>query len=144
MDCETSTTLLPWLLNGSLDPAELEELGRHVAACDRCREELARTRLAFDLYGSHPAAAELAEYVAGELPAVAAATVADHLGLCAECRDEVELLTASRRETESAFGPFESNVVPLASTTRAWRWRALAAAATPTSWWSTSTPAGSP
>lgn len=36
--------LLPWYVNGTLEPAERTFVDRHVAQCDRCRTDLARLR----------------------------------------------------------------------------------------------------
>ena len=35
---------LPWLVNGTASEAQRSALGAHIAACDRCREELDRQR----------------------------------------------------------------------------------------------------
>ena len=42
--CRRTTLALPWLLNGSLGPAERREVREHLIHCPACRTELARTR----------------------------------------------------------------------------------------------------
>jgi len=129
MNCETATSLLPWLINASLEPGDLEALGDHLASCERCRLELARTREVGNLFDGHPAAEDLADHTARKLPPARAELVADHVTSCAECRRELALLIESRREFEGAFGPLSSAVVRWPRRAPALRWQWIAAAA---------------
>jgi anti-sigma factor RsiW len=49
-------SLLPWLANGTLPPAELERVRRHVAQCDRCRADAAWQDALRDAAASLPTA----------------------------------------------------------------------------------------
>jgi predicted anti-sigma-YlaC factor YlaD len=40
MTCDQAIERLPWLLNGSLEPAEREEVQGHLTTCAACREAL--------------------------------------------------------------------------------------------------------
>jgi anti-sigma factor RsiW len=42
--------LLPWLVNGTLEPAELARIERHVVDCIACKQELAHLRSCHQLY----------------------------------------------------------------------------------------------
>ena len=48
--CEQTTLALPWLLNGSLEPAERHQVREHLLRCPQCRAELARTREALAMF----------------------------------------------------------------------------------------------
>jgi hypothetical protein len=48
--CEQATLALPWLLNGSLEPAERRAVREHLLRCPQCRAEVARTREALALF----------------------------------------------------------------------------------------------
>lgn len=51
--------LLPWLVNGTLDPLEAEQIEMHLAGCAECRAELAAERqLAAAIESSSPADTE--------------------------------------------------------------------------------------
>lgn len=43
-DHRRTSEILPWLVNGTLEGAELEQVERHVAECVRCRRELSSLR----------------------------------------------------------------------------------------------------
>lgn len=57
--CQQTILALPWLLNGSLEPAERREVREHLLRCPQCRAELARTRETLALF--RPAAGTSAE-----------------------------------------------------------------------------------
>lgn len=46
---------MPWLLNGTLSPAERSELEAHLSDCGACRDELARQRELMTSYAATPA-----------------------------------------------------------------------------------------
>ncbi len=50
--CSRTILALPWLVNGSLPAADRREVREHLIFCPACREELARTRMAFALFTS--------------------------------------------------------------------------------------------
>jgi anti-sigma factor RsiW len=108
-------------LDGELSPAEAARRGRHLAACDRCRQALAelrqvvevveavtplappshlRARVAAEL-GAEPAPALacreagplLHGYVDGELSPVMVGAVQRHIHTCLRCRAELVVLT---------------------------------------------------
>ncbi len=139
--CEQTCELLPWWVNGSLEPDERRQVEDHLATCAACRAELAATRAAFELYGRHlPVSAVVAwaERPGEELYAVdrggtlSGALVAAHLEGCAACREEVEMARAGRRALAAGEG---APAPPLAfrrraadaSPARHWRRWALAA-----------------
>ena len=98
MDCEAASERLPWLLAGSLDPAEAEEVRRHLAGCTRCQAELEETRRAAAVFEAHLPSPILVD-LAWERPVTALPDelVQAHLAGCADCRDELGLLRESRR-----------------------------------------------
>jgi anti-sigma factor RsiW len=53
--------LMPWLINGSLSPAEQHELARHLNDCAACRAELERQRRLTHRYRETAAAEPLAD-----------------------------------------------------------------------------------
>ena len=68
MTCQEATLQLPWWLNGSLEPAERREVEDHLASCASCREALAETRLAWEIYAQHIPTAALVAYAEDERP----------------------------------------------------------------------------
>lgn len=46
--------LMPWLLNGTLAPAERRQLEEHLESCAQCRDELAGQRELMTLYAASP------------------------------------------------------------------------------------------
>jgi Putative zinc-finger len=100
MNCDQATELLPWLLNGTLDAGERQEVLGHLAGCARCRAALADTRTAWGIFDWHPAAAELVAYAQDEAAAAGAgarfAGIEEHLAACPACAAELELVRASR------------------------------------------------
>ena len=53
MNCDQAIELLPWLLNGTLEAGERDEVRRHLETCERCREALTETRVAGSIFGQH-------------------------------------------------------------------------------------------
>jgi hypothetical protein len=91
MDHERATTLVPWLLNGSLASDEREQLMLHLRECEDCRAELGDTVATWEVFATHIPSADLVAWAAGETvtdPGV----LAHHLEVCASCRDDLELL----------------------------------------------------
>jgi len=130
--------LLPWFLNGTLDAAERREVEAHLASCDACREELAATRRAFEIYAAHLPVEALTAYVlAPDAPAWEVDGVAverrrleSHLAQCAACRDELALLREGHSAVDEAVPERvaeAASVVPFAAP----RAGAPAAVATP-------------
>ncbi|HEV8240600.1 MAG TPA: zf-HC2 domain-containing protein [Thermoanaerobaculia bacterium] len=56
--CRLTTLALPWLLNGSLAPAERCEVREHLIHCPSCRAELERTRETLVVFRAAAAATE--------------------------------------------------------------------------------------
>ena len=55
--CARTIPALPWLLNGSLQGADLRQVREHLIQCPACRQELARTRTALAMFTVGAAAA---------------------------------------------------------------------------------------
>lgn len=67
MTCDKAQ-LLPWLLNGSLETAERDEVRGHLATCEACRTALAATREAWEVFDQHIPGADLVSLAWGETP----------------------------------------------------------------------------
>src|SRR5579864_6170862 len=65
MDCDLAIELLPWLLNGTLETGEREEVLAHLRSCASCREALADTRTAWEIFDWHPETAALVAHASG-------------------------------------------------------------------------------
>jgi len=149
--CAEISSLLPWLLNGTLSEDEAVRVRAHLRECADCRRELVATRAGAELFGTHLAAADLVAYGFGRPPAgLPRAEIETHLDLCADCRRELALVRedASGVEPEPApaSSPVEGARSPLPFAPRhagqRQRWRAgfalaagLAAAALAGYWW---------
>jgi len=97
MNCEQAIEVLPWHLNGTLGEDEKKEVREHLAACERCRQALADTRLAWEIFDQHIPAGALVAYAAGEEPeGIAPGILEEHLATCPECAAELELVRISR------------------------------------------------
>lgn len=96
MNCENAMELLPWRANGSLSPAERQELDEHLAGCPACREELEQTRLAAEIYGAHPAADELYDLAAEALAPSRKDLIERHVASCSTCAEEVAMIRDSQ------------------------------------------------
>jgi anti-sigma factor RsiW len=103
MTCQEAALQLPWWLNGSLEPAERREVKDHLASCASCREALAETRLAWEIYAQHIPTAALVAYAADEGPdrtdqidQIDPALLERHLANCPQCAAELEMVRASR------------------------------------------------
>ena len=137
MNCQEAILRLPWWLNGSLEPEERREVEDHLAGCASCREALAETRLAWEVYGQHIPTATLVAYAADEQPdgsdRIDPALLERHLADCPQCTAELELVRASRLLSEHGDVPLltrrPSTPVAPAEKRRDRGWRAAALAA---------------
>lgn len=124
MDCTTARELLPWLLNGTLDPPERHALEDHLANCRHCRAELDDVTEVWELVASHPPPALLVAWAEHEDIANAKA-IAEHVAQCVSCAVEVALIQQSKNldtfVTPRVAAPHGAAAV------RRWRLIALAA-----------------
>lgn len=142
MNCDQAIEYLPWLLNGSLEDDETKAVRDHLAGCASCRQALADTRRAWEIFDQHIPAATLVAHAAGEdLDGFDPALLEDHLATCPECAAELELVRMSRGLSEDdtvailAPQPPRAPAAPLAPVTsrpasrtgNRWRRAALAA-----------------
>lgn len=131
MICDQAIERLPWLLNGSLEAAEREEVQGHLTTCAACREALAETREAWKIFGQHLPSETLVAMAYGEPPeGIDSALAERHLASCPECAAELELARMSRRlEEDDRIATFPARAPRVATTgsSRAWRNAALAA-----------------
>lgn len=98
MDCEAASERLPWLLNGTLEGREAEEVRGHIETCPRCRAEMDETRKAAAVFGAHLPAAAVIDLAWDRSPQDLDRGLADrHLASCPECREELDLARESRR-----------------------------------------------
>lgn len=97
MNCEEVAERLPWVVNGTLEGGEREQVRLHLAACSTCRRELDDTRAAARVFGQHVPTADL---IAHAFDADAGQTdrelIARHLEKCPTCREELALVRESR------------------------------------------------
>jgi anti-sigma factor RsiW len=101
MNCDQAIELLPWLLNGTLGEDERREVRGHLTTCASCRQALAGTRRAWEIFDQHIPAAALVAYAAGgaageRTEGVDPALLEEHLAACPECAAELELVRMSR------------------------------------------------
>jgi len=136
MNCEQAIEVLPWHLNGTLGEDEKKEIREHLAACERCRQALADTRLAWEIFDQHIPAGALVAHAAGEEPdGIAPGVLEDHLATCPECAAELELVRISRGLAEddavALMAPRSEHArvaaLPVRSAGLRWRRAALAA-----------------
>ena len=130
MTCDQAIELLPWLLNGTLEAGERDEVRRHLATCDRCREALAETRESWSTFDQHIPSQDLVALAWGEKPSGIDSALAEaHLASCPQCAAEIELVRMSRRLEEEDNVALFPAVKPRATTAAPWTWRAAAVAA---------------
>jgi hypothetical protein len=133
MSCDKAIEYLPWLLNGSLEGTEREEVRRHLATCERCRAALDETREAWTVFSQHLPSEALVALAYGEVPEGVDPAVAErHLATCPECAAELELAHTSRRLEEKIVpfpGPRPKGTTETGER-RSWRAAALAAGLT--------------
>ncbi|HET6344407.1 MAG TPA: zf-HC2 domain-containing protein, partial [Myxococcota bacterium] len=132
MTCEQAIERLPWLLNGTLEGEELQEVQHHLETCESCRKALAETRDAWRLFNQHLPSQALVALAYGEVPEGLDAALAErHVASCPQCAAELELARMSRRLEEAnnlaLFTPKPAPVRDTAREYRTWRGAALAA-----------------
>jgi anti-sigma factor RsiW len=130
MNCDQAIEFLPWLLNGTLEATERDEVRRHLATCERCRAALNDTRDAWTIFAQHLPGDALVALAYGEIPADVDPAVAErHLATCPECAAELELARMSHRlEEDERIATFPAKTVrDTGREYRTWRGGALAA-----------------
>lgn len=131
MTCDQAIELLPWLLNGTLEAGERDEVRRHLATCDRCREALAETREVWSTFDQHIPSQDLVSLAWGEKPSGIDPALAEaHLASCPQCAAEIELARMSRRleeEDNVAIFPAVKPKTTAGAAPRTWRAAAIAA-----------------
>jgi anti-sigma factor RsiW len=130
MNCEKAIEILPWLLNGSLEPQESTEVRRHLENCEACREALRDTRQAWKIFGEHLPAESLVQLAYDEAPSGVDPVLAErHLASCPQCAAELEMARMSRRlEEDDRIVTFPARTSrERVRETRTWRAAALAA-----------------
>ncbi|HXU43976.1 MAG TPA: zf-HC2 domain-containing protein [Thermoanaerobaculia bacterium] len=140
MICAEVVQRLPWLLNGTLPPAEQGDVRDHLASCAACRAALAETRSAYRIFTAHVPAAALVDYAWGQVPErLDIGLIERHLEECPECAAELELIRTSRQladEPQIALLRPPAGIAPAPALAtlhrerprRAWQTSALAAA----------------
>jgi len=129
--------LLPWYVNGTLDPGETAEFENHLPSCDTCtRESAVMEQLVSRLrdagagaLADHPEPSSLLAAVSGEeadveLAPAEARDVRRHLALCFACRTELAWI---RGQAVATDGPATAGL-PSPSRNRRFTWAALSAA----------------
>jgi anti-sigma factor RsiW len=96
MNCDQTSEYLPWLLNGTLGAGERRAAEEHLRSCAACRQALADTRFAWEVFDQHLPSEQLVAYAWGD-PGVDREEVEHHLGSCPRCAAELELVGISRR-----------------------------------------------
>jgi anti-sigma factor RsiW len=136
MNCDLAIEYLPWLLNGTLEAGERDEVRRHLATCESCRAALNDTREAWTTFGQHLPSDALVALAYGEAPAgVDPEVAARHLAGCPECAAELELARTSRHLEEDdriavfpgAKPPQSERVPERPDRSRRWRVATIAA-----------------
>jgi Putative zinc-finger len=130
--------LLPWFVNGTLDPVEARAFKDHLDACGACSEEMELwssmlpeiERHGEAFFASHPEPEAIVAAARGSRPEGAASEIRRHLALCSTCTTEARLA----RDDGSAIGkaaPGSRRLPALGSDGRAGRylpWLVAAAA----------------
>ncbi len=133
-NCDDVSGILPWLLNGTLDDDERRQVLQHLATCETCRQDLAATRLAAEIFDQHPPAEAILALAWDETPrGIDPGFLDEHLAGCPRCAAELELAQMSRRlEEDDRIVPLKRRIAPApapepATTWRGWKTAALAA-----------------
>ena len=66
MNTKEAIDRLPWLVNGSLEPAEAAEVRQQLAESEECRREFVELAQAAQLFGSRIPSEVLLNYVSGQ------------------------------------------------------------------------------
>ncbi len=97
MSCVESLELQPWLLNGSLESGEKQEVLAHLRNCKACRAAFADTRQAAELLTQHVPSMAIVEYAQGLVPSESDRDqIEKHLESCLSCRQEVDWVMAEQ------------------------------------------------
>lgn len=132
-NCDDVRGTLPWLLNGTLGDEERQRVLRHLTGCASCRQDLADTRLAAEIFDQHPPAEAILALAWDETPSgLDPGLLEEHLAACPRCAAELELARMSRRlEQDEQIVPLVRRTAPPAPAAgTGWRgWRASALAA---------------
>lgn len=129
-NCDDVRGLLPWLLNGALSDDERRQVLQHLATCETCRQDLADTRLAAEIFDQHPPAEAILALAWDETPpGIDSELLEEHLAGCPRCAAELELARMSRRlEEDDRIVPLKPRAIPAPATGwRGWKTAALAA-----------------
>jgi hypothetical protein len=132
-NCDDVRGMIPWLLNGTLTDDERQQVLRHLTTCETCRQELADTRLAAEIFDQHPPAGAILALAWDETPrGIDPAFLEEHLAGCPRCAAELELARMSRHlEEDDKVVPLTPRRAPPAPTpATGWRgWKSAAVAA---------------
>jgi len=136
-NCDDVRGLLPWLLNGTLNGDERRQVLQHLSTCETCRQDLADTRLAAEIFDQHPPAEAILALAWDETPSgIDPALLDEHLAECPRCAADLELARMSRRlEEDDRIVPLTRRTAPappasaLPSSTPATPWRGWKTAA---------------
>jgi anti-sigma factor RsiW len=136
MNCQEAIERLPWWLNGSLESVERREVEEHLQGCTPCREALAETRLAWEIYAQHIPSETLVAFAYDDRPEGFDPVLLErHLTECPQCAAELEMVRSSRllgEHDEIAVMP-QRGAAPLQRPARVRGWQAAALAASFTS-----------
>src|SRR6185436_6539717 len=130
-NCDDVRGLLPWLLNGTLNGDERRQVLQHLSTCETCRQDLADTRLAAEIFDQHPPAEAILALAWDETPqGIDPALLEEHLAACPRCAAELELARMSRRlEEDERIVPLTRRATPAPAPVRSTGWRGWKAAA---------------
>jgi hypothetical protein len=134
-NCDDVRGMLPWLLTGALDDDERQKVVSHLATCASCRQELADTRLAAEIFDQHPPTEAILALAWDEPPPgfdpAEVADLEDHVASCPRCAAELELARMSRHlEEDERVVPLARRSTPAPAPSRGWRgWKSAALAA---------------
>src|SRR5215210_2476324 len=132
-NCDDVRGIFPWLLNGTLNEEERRQVLQHLSTCETCRQDLADTRLAAEIFDQHPPAEAILALAWDETPrGIDPAFLEEHLASCPRCATELELARTSRRrlEEDERIFPLTRRTTPAPATTTGWRgWKSAALAA---------------
>ena len=130
LNCDQVAELLPWYLNGTLDPREQGEVRVHLEGCTNCRRALDETRLAMRVYAQLIPSETLVALAWGEDPeGIDPGVLERHLESCPQCAAELEMARMSRRlEEDEKVALFPTSARPeRPAASRGWRTAAMAA-----------------
>lgn len=151
-DCTKLSQQLPQLLDGSIDAVSRADLERHLESCTQCRQELLETEVAGAVYGQHPSAEKLLDWVSGaSLTHDERNLIASHIEKCPDCSEQIDWLRhglatlqsgdRDRSTAQEASEPSESAHVPSRSSSAwlrplAWAAVILLVVSSSFGWWS--------